>query len=130
MICTSQKLLGSDFGRTDFSRIFIFEPLDFFSRILSPDYFSSFSWGKVPRKSSKKIPSKILQNLYDKNPRQLSAEGPGQKLKINYFRSTDGIKHAPIGGPPFRITFGHLIAWRVATPVGAERSQIGQIAPK
>ena len=69
--------LGSDFGRTDFSRIFIFGPPDF-SRILSPDFFSSFLWKKCPEKSSRKIPGKILQNLYNKNPQQLSAEGPGQ----------------------------------------------------
>ena len=37
--------------------------------------------GKVPRKkSSRKIPGKILQNSYNKNPRQLSAEGPGQEM--------------------------------------------------
>ena len=34
---------------------------------------------KCPEKSSRKIPSKILQNLYNQNPRQISAEGPGQQ---------------------------------------------------
>ena len=60
-------IFGSDFGRTDFSRIFIFGPR-IFSRIFSPDFFSSFLWEKCPEKSSRKIPEKILQNLYNKNP--------------------------------------------------------------
>ena len=60
-------LLGSDFGRTDFSRIFIFEPSDF-PRILSPDFLSSFLWEKVPRK--------ILQ---EKNP---PGKSPAKSSKI------------------------------------------------
>ena len=47
--------LGPAFGRTDFSRILIFEPPDFCGK-------------KCPEKSSRKIPGKILQNLYNKNP--------------------------------------------------------------
>ena len=39
-----------------------------FSRIFSPDFFSSFCGKKCPEKSSRKIPGKILQNLYNKNP--------------------------------------------------------------
>ena len=39
-----------------------------FSRILSPDFFSSFWCEKLPRKSSRIIPSKILQNLHNKIP--------------------------------------------------------------
>ena len=76
---SGQKSLGSGFGRTDFSRIF-FLGRRIFSRIFSPDFFSSFLWEKKrPEKSSRKIPAKILQNLYNKNPRHISAEGPGQK---------------------------------------------------
>ena len=41
--------------------------------------FSRFCGKKCPEKSSRKIPGKILQNLYNKNPRHISAEGPGQK---------------------------------------------------
>ena len=37
---------------------------------------------KCPQKSSRKIPGKILENLYSKNPRHISAEGPGQELYI------------------------------------------------
>ena len=47
----------------------------FFSRILSPDFSSSFLWEKVPRKILQKIPGTILYNLYNKNPRHISAEG-------------------------------------------------------
>ena len=60
--------LGPAFGRTNFSRIFIFEPPDFFRgfsrRIFSPHFCGK----KCPEKSSRKIPGKILQNLYNKNP--------------------------------------------------------------
>ena len=54
-----------------------------FSRILSPDFFSSFFCGKkCPEKSFAKISGKILQNVYNKNPRHISAEGPGQSLGL------------------------------------------------
>ena len=33
------------------------------------------------QKSSRKTPSRILQRLYNKNPRHISAEGPGQKFR-------------------------------------------------
>ena len=76
---TKDSFLGSVFGRTDFSRIFIFEPPDFvcrgFCRQISSPHFCG---KKCPEKSSKKIPDKILQILYNKNPQQFSAEGPGQ----------------------------------------------------
>ena len=62
-----QNHLGPAFGRTDFSRIFIFEPPDFFADFLA-GFFSSFCGKKCPEKSSRKIPGKILQNLYNKNP--------------------------------------------------------------
>ena len=57
----------SGFGRTDFSRIFIFWPPDFFADFLA-GFFSHFCGKKCPEKSSRKIPAKILQNLYNKNP--------------------------------------------------------------
>ena len=65
----TRSFLGSGFGRTDFSRIFIFGPLDFFADflagLLSPQFFGK----KCPeKKTSRKIPAKILQNLYNKNP--------------------------------------------------------------
>ena len=59
----SQDFLGPAFGRTDFSRIFIFEPPDFFADFLA-GFFSHFCGKKCPEKSSRKI----LQNLYNKNP--------------------------------------------------------------
>ena len=46
----------------------------FCRRIFSPHFCGE----KVPKKSIRKIASKILQNLYNKNPRHISAEGPGQ----------------------------------------------------
>ena len=62
-IAAPSKFLGPAFGRTDFSRIFIFGPPDFFA-----DFLPHF-WGKkCPEKSSRTIPGKILQNLYNKIP--------------------------------------------------------------
>ena len=72
-------LLGSDFGRTDFSRISIFGPADFFTDFVA-GFSPHFCGKKCPEKSSRKIPGEILQNLYNKNPRHISAEGPGQHL--------------------------------------------------
>ena len=63
-------------GRTEFSRIF-FLSCRIFSQILSPD-FSQLCGRKWPEESSKKIPGKIFQILYNKIPRHISAEGPGR----------------------------------------------------
>ena len=77
-ICSD--LLGSGFGRTDFSRISIFGSPDFFADFLAGFCLPQFCGKKCPEKSSRKIPGKILQNLHNKNPRHISAEGPGQDL--------------------------------------------------
>ena len=53
---------------------------------------------KCPEKSSGKIPGKILQNLYNKNPRHISAEGPGQTLSM------------PCRPPPTQRTLPLLVA--------------------
>ena len=62
-------------------RGFLFLGRRIFPRIFSPDFFFSFLWEKVPRKSSRKI----LQKLYAKNPRHISAEGPGQEKFSDVF---------------------------------------------
>ena len=69
-------ILGSDLGRTDFLRIFIFEPPDFFADFLA-GIFLIFVGKKWPQKSSKKIPGKILPNFAQQKSRHISAEGPG-----------------------------------------------------
>ena len=48
--------------------------------ISRPNFLLIFVGKKCPEKSSRKTPGKILQNLCNKNPRQFSAEGPGQYL--------------------------------------------------
>ena len=59
--------------------------------------FCHFCGKKCQEKSSRKIPSKILQNLYNKNPRHISAEGPGQPFMLRFVcprnttREMDGI---------------------------------------
>ena len=73
------ELLASDFGRTDFSRIFIFEPPDFFPDFVAGFFLLIFAGksaqknppGKSPAKSSKtyttKIPDNFLQRGWAKN---------------------------------------------------------------
>ena len=52
-------------------------------RICSPHFCGK----KCPEKSSRKIPGKILQNLYNKNPRHISAEGPAQHVDSHRMHS-------------------------------------------
>ena len=58
-IFESPNILGSGFGRTDFLRIFIFGPPDFFADFLA-GFFLLIFVGKVPRK--------ILQENPRENP--------------------------------------------------------------
>ena len=75
-------MLGSDLGRTDFSRIFIFGRPDFFADFVAGFFLLIFVAksaqknppGKSPAKSSKIYTTKILQHI--------SAEGPGQKMRL------------------------------------------------
>ena len=76
---TARPSLRVGFWQNGFFADFYFWAAGFF-RIFSPDFLSSFLWEKSPEKSSRKIPGKILQKLYNKNPRHISAEGPGQHL--------------------------------------------------
>ena len=64
-------LLGPAFGRTDFSRIFIFGPPDFFADFLAGFFLLIFVGksgqknppGKSPQKSSKIYTTKILRHI-------------------------------------------------------------------
>ena len=64
-------------------RGFLFLVRRIFSRILSPDFSSSFLWEKVSRKILQEIPGEILRNLHNKNPRHISAECLGQKRAVS-----------------------------------------------
>ena len=86
--------LGSAFGRTDFSRIFIFGPPDFFADFVAGFFLLIFVGksaqknppGKSPAESSKIYTTKIL--------RHISADWPGQhqenKHKPSIFQSLPG----------------------------------------
>ena len=66
-----RRFLGSDFGRTDFSRIFIFEPPDFFADFVAGFFLLIFVGksaqknppGKSPAKFSKTYTTKIPDNF-------------------------------------------------------------------
>ena len=73
------NVLGSFLGRTDFSRIFIFNPPDFFADFVAGFFLLVF----VGKSAQKNPPGKLQQNppnLYNKNPRHISAEEPGQNV--------------------------------------------------
>ena len=89
------QILGTDFGRTDFSRIFVFEPPDFFADFVA-GFFLLIFVGKVPRK--------ILQQ----NPRQNPPKPIQQKSPTTFcrgagttdFRGSRNLQH--LGGAVFR----------------------------
>ena len=66
-----------DFGRTDFSRNFIFEPPDFYADFVAR-FFSAFLQEEVPRK--RKIPGKILQKLAPQKAPTHFCRGAGPKV--------------------------------------------------
>ena len=79
--------LGPAFGRTDFSRIFIFWPPDFFADFLAGFFLLIFVGksaqknppGKSPEKSSKFYTTKILQHISADWPEQLFSGFPKSK---------------------------------------------------
>ena len=60
-------------------RGFLFLGRRIFSRIFSPDFFSSFLWEKCPEKSSRKIPGKILQKFIQQKSPTRFCRGPGPR---------------------------------------------------
>ena len=78
LICTKSVRVG--FRRNGFFVDFYFWAAGFFRGFCHRIFSPHFCGKKCPEKSSRKIPGKILQNLYNKNPRHISAEGPFQKV--------------------------------------------------
>ena len=68
------------FWQNGFLADLIFEHPDFVADFVAGFFLLIFVGKKCPEKSSRKIPDKILQILYNKNPRQFSTEGPGQQV--------------------------------------------------
>ena len=91
---SSSKMLGPAFGRTDFLRIFIFEPPDFVADFLA-GFFLIFVGksaqknppGKCPGKSSKFYTTKILQHI--------SADWQGQKMIFFDLKTCTPVQSTP-----------------------------------
>ena len=81
------ETLWPAFGRTDFSRIFIFQPPDFFVDSVAGFFLLIFVGKSAQKKSSRKIPGKILQNLYNKN-------------SPTHFCRLAGARNPPVWNPP------------------------------
>ena len=93
-------VLGSVFGRTDFSRIFILSRR-IFSRIFEPpDFFSSFLWGKVLRKILQENPRQNHPpNFIQQKSQHISAEGSGQKRGVSAILARHHVKVRKNGVP-------------------------------
>ena len=75
-----RQIFRVGFWQNGFFADFYFWAAGFFRGFCRRIFSPHFCGKKCPEKSSRKIPGKILQNLYSKNPRHISAEGPGQKF--------------------------------------------------
>ena len=64
---TTNQVLGPAFGRTDFSRIFILEPPDFFADFLA-GLFLLILWEEVPRNILQENPRENPPKLIQQNP--------------------------------------------------------------
>ena len=81
----SSKSVRDGFWQNGFFADFYFWAAGFFRGFCRRIFSPHFCGKKCAEKSSRKIPGKILQNLDNKNPRHISAEGPGQKRVKNVF---------------------------------------------
>ena len=84
------RFLGSVFGRTDFSRIFIFGPPDFFADFLAGFFLLIFR-GKMPRK--------ILQeNPRENPPRVIRQKSSDTFLQIGQGNDFGALSNSRNGG--------------------------------
>ena len=77
---TLQLRAGS--WQNGFFEDFYFWDAGFFRTFVAGFCLLIFVGKKCPEKSSRKIPGKILQKFYNRNPRHISAEGPGQEINL------------------------------------------------
>ena len=68
------------FGRTDFSRIFILGLPDFVADLVAGFFLLVFVGKSAQKNPPGKSPAKSSQIYTTKNPRHISAEGPGQHV--------------------------------------------------
>ena len=86
------NFLGSVFGRTDFSRIFIFEPPDLFADFVTRFFLVVFigksaqknSPGRSPAKSSKIYTTKIPDTFLQRDQAKTSRDCPGNGWGSNF----------------------------------------------
>ena len=76
----TREVFGSLVGRTHFSWMFIFEPPDFLGDFVAGLFFLLLEGKRAQTNPPGKFPGKMLQMLYNKNPRPISAEGQAKKF--------------------------------------------------
>ena len=95
----SGTLLGSVFGRTDFSRILIFEPPDlvagFFLLIFVGKSAQKNPPGKSPTKSTKFYTTKIPDNFLQRDQGKLCGLSTCREAYIKKWRAMDNVKCEP-----------------------------------
>ena len=116
-------ILGPAFGRTDFSRIFIFEPPDFFADFLAGFFSPHFCGksaqknppGKSPRKSSKIYTTKILQHISADCPRATYTEKNSETGRIRFQRVHSNTELSQFFGPS--PSSGERTRWVPSQPI-------------
>ena len=119
-ILLSWNLLGSDFGRTDFFADFYFWAAGFFRGFCRQIFSPHFCGKKWPEKLSRKIPAKILQNLYNKNPPTHFCRGAGPKFRLSFGRLLKTVSY-PVAPPH------HLSEIAICPPPSAEPKKSGNL---
>ena len=82
MVCGWNQFLGPVHGRTDFSRIFIFEPPDFFADFLAGFFLLIFVGKSAQKNPPRKSPGKSSKIYTTKIPDTFLQRGRANNLKV------------------------------------------------